>query len=134
MLAGKAVSWRSIKQGLIATSTMETEFVSSFKEISHDVWFKSFISGIRLIDTISRPLRIFYDNLTVVFMAKNNKSGSQSKHIDIKDLAIWERVKDNKVIIEHISTELMISDPLTKGIPPFKFKDHVSKMGLGSIM
>ena len=65
-------------------------------------------------------------------MAKNNKSGSRSKHIDIKYLAIRERVKDKKVVIEHISTELMIADPLTKGMPPFKFKDHVERMGLGS--
>ena len=68
------------------------------------------------------------------FFTKNNKSGSRSKHIDIKYLAIRERVKDNKVVIEHIGTELMIDDPLTKSIPPFKFKDHVSRMGLGSIM
>ena len=69
--------------------------------------------------------------LIVVFMAKNNKSESQSKHIDIKYLAIRERVKDKKVVIEHIRTELMIANPLTKGMPPFKFKDHIEKMGLG---
>ncbi|KAK6125641.1 hypothetical protein DH2020_040617 [Rehmannia glutinosa] len=39
---------------------------------------------------------------TAVFMAKNNKSGSQSKHIDIKYLAIRERVKEKKVVIEHV--------------------------------
>ncbi|MCI70281.1 hypothetical protein A2U01_0091544 [Trifolium medium] len=67
-------------------------------------------------------------------MAKNNKSGSRSKDIDIKYLAIRERVKENKVAIEHVSTELMIADPLTKGIPPKNFKDHVVQMGLGSTM
>ena len=64
-------------------------------------------------------------------MAKNKESESQSKHIDIKYLAIRERVKDKKVVIEHISMELMIIDPLTKGMPPFKFKDHVKRMRLG---
>ena len=39
-----------------------------------------------------------------------------------------------KVVIEHISTELMIVDPLTKGMPPKYFKDHVVQMGLGSTM
>ena len=134
MLADGAVSWRSAKQSLIATSTMEAEFVSCFEATSHGVWLKSFISGLRLVNTISRPLRIFCDNSAAVFFAKNNKSGSRSKHIDIKYLAIRERVKDNKVVIEHISTELMIADPLTKGMPPFKFKDHVSRTGLRSIM
>ena len=134
MLADGAVSWRSAKQSLIATSTMEAEFVSCFEATSHGVWLKSFISGLRLVNTISRPLRIFCDNSAAIFFAKNNKSGSRSKHIDIKYLVIREHVKDNKVVIEHIGTELMIADPLTKGMPPFKFKDHVSRMGLGSIM
>ena len=130
MMAGGAISWRSAKQTLTATSTMEAEFVSCFEATSHGVWLKSFISGLRIMDSISRPLRIFCDNSAAIFMAKNNKSGSRSKHIDIKYLAIRERVKEKKVIIEHISTELMIADPLTKGMPPLKFKDHVKKMGL----
>ena len=134
MMAGGAVSWRSAKQTLIATSTMEAEFVSCFEATLHGVWLKSFISGLRIMDSISKPLRIYCDNSAVVFMAKNNKSGSRNKHIDIKYLAIRERVKEKKVVIEHVSTELMIVDPLTKGMPPFKFKDHVLNMGLGSIM
>ena len=67
-------------------------------------------------------------------MVKNNKSGSRSKHINIKYLAIRECVKENKPVIEHFSTELMIADPLTKGMPPLKFKDHVVNMGLSSLM
>ena len=133
-LADGVVSWRSAKQTLIATSTMEAEFVSCFEASSHGVWLKSFISGLRIWDSISRPLKLYCDNSTVVFMAKNNKSGSRSKHIDIKYLAIRECVKELKVVIEHISTELMIVGPLTKGMPPKYFKDHVVQMGLGSTM
>ena len=59
---------------------------------------------------------------------------AEAKHIDIKYLAIRERVKEKKVVIEHISTELMIVDPLTKGMPPLKFKDDVMNMGLSSLM
>jgi len=134
MMAGGAISWRSTKQTLAVISTMEAEFVSCFEAMSHGVWLKSFISELKIVDTISWPLRIFYDNSVVVFMAKNNKSGSRSKHIDIKYLAIRERVKDKKVVIEHMSTELTIVDPLTKGMPPFKFKDHGERMRLGSTL
>ena len=133
-LADGAVSWRSAKQTLTATSTMEAEFVSCFEASSHGVCLKSFISRLRIVDLISRPLKLYCDNSTVVFMAKNNKSGSRSKHIDIKFLAIRECVKEMKVVIEHISTKLMIADPLTKGMPPKYFKDYVVQMGLGSTM
>ena len=86
------------------------------------------------MDSISRSLKLYCDNSAAVFMAKNNKSESRSKHIDIKYLAIRERVKEMKVVIEHISIELMIADPLTKGMAPKYFKDHVVQMGLGSTM
>ena len=113
---------------------MEVEFISCFEASSHGVWLKSFISGLRIVDSISRPLKLYCDNSVAVFMAKNNKSGSRSKHIDIKYLAIRERVIELKVVIEHISTELMITDPLTKGMSLKYFKDHVVQMGLGFTM
>ena len=84
------------------------------------------------MNSISKPLRLFCDNLAVVFLAKNNKRGSQSKHIDIKNLAIREHVKEKKMVTEHISTKLMIAYHLTKGMPPMKFKDHVDKIGIVS--
>ncbi|CAM8984117.1 unnamed protein product [Rhodiola kirilowii] len=134
MLANGAVSWRSAKQTLTATSTMEAELVSCFEATSQGVWLKSFISGLRVVDSICRPIKMYCDNSAAVFMAKNNKCGSRSKHIDIKFLAVKERVQGKKVIIEHISTELMIADPLTKGMPIKNFKDHVARMGLDSTM
>ena len=120
LLANGTVSWRSVKQTLIATSTIEAEFVSCFKATLHGVWLKSFMSGLRVVNSISRTLKLYCDNSVAVFMAKNNKSGSRSKHIDIKYLAIRERVKEKKVVIEHVNTELMIVDPLTKDMPPTK--------------
>ena len=117
IIVGGAVSWRSVKQTLIATSTMEDEFVSCFEATSQGVWLKSFIYGLRVMDSISRPLMIFCDNSAVVFLAKNNKSGSRSKHIDIKYLAIREHVKEKQVVIDHISTELMIANPFVTPPP-----------------
>ncbi|XP_074311199.1 secreted RxLR effector protein 161-like [Silene latifolia] len=76
MLADGAVSWRSTKQTLTATSTMEAEFVSCFEATSHGVWLKGFISGLRVVESISRPIRMYCDNSAAVFMAKNNRSGS----------------------------------------------------------
>ncbi|XP_051148636.1 secreted RxLR effector protein 161-like [Andrographis paniculata] len=88
MLAGGAISWRSAKQSITATSTMKAEFVSCFEASSHSVWLKSFISELRVVDSISRPIKLYCDNSAAVFMAKNNKSRSRSKHIDIKYLTL----------------------------------------------
>ena len=100
-----------MKQTLTTTSILEVEFVYCFETTSHGVWVKSLIAGLRIVDSIHRPLRLYCDNSSTVFLAKNDKSRNRSKHIGIKYLAIRERVKEHKVVIEHISIEL---DPMTK--------------------
>ena len=62
--------------------------------------------------------------------SKNNQSLSKSKHIDIKFLVVKERVQSLQVSIEHISTNSMIADPLTKGMSPKVYHEHVTHMGV----
>ena len=79
-------------------------------------------------------MRIYCDNSTIVFLAKNNKNENCSKHIDINYLAIRKHVKSNKVTIKHIRTRLMIVDPLMKGLPSKAYKEHVDHMGLNCVV
>ena len=74
-----------------------------FKATSHEVWLKSFIFGLSVMDSIFRSLRIYCDNSTTIFMAKNNKSSSQNKHIDIKYLAIRECVKGKRWLLNMLA-------------------------------
>jgi hypothetical protein len=83
-----------------------------------------------VVDNISRPLTIYCDNKSVVFFLSNNKSSDTAKHIDIKYFVVKDRVQDQTVEIEHISTKQMLADPLTKDLPPNIFRDHVAGMGL----
>jgi len=85
--------------------------------------------GLQVIDSVPILLKIYCDNSTA-FLAKNNKSGSRSKHIDIKYLVLREYVKANEII----NAELMIADPLTKGMQTKSFKDHVKSMGLDYVI
>ena len=85
--------------------------------------------GLQVIDSVPILLKIYCDNSTA-FLAKNNKSGSRSKHIDIKYLVLRECVKANEII----NAELMIADPLTKGMQTKSFKDHVKSMGLDYVI
>jgi len=124
------IFWRSNKQTIIATSTMEAEFIACYKATTHALWLRNFVGGLKIVDAIIRPIKIFYDNRAVIFFSKNNKSRSRSKHIDIKYLRVRENIKRNEVFIEHISTELMIVDLMTKGLPVKLLNSHVEHMGL----
>ena len=43
MLAGEAISWKSVKQSLIASSTMYAEFVACYGASSQAVWLRNLI-------------------------------------------------------------------------------------------
>ena len=132
LLAGGAISWKSVKQSVIATSTMEAEFVACFEAMVQAKWLRNFISGLGIVDSIARPLKIYCDNSAAVFFSKNDKYSKGAKHMELKYFAVKEEVQKQRVSIEHISTNLMIADPLTKGLPPKTFTGHVERMGLMS--
>ena len=88
-----------------------------------------------MVDSISKPLILYCDNQPAVIYSSNNKSMSGAKHIDIKYHVVNERIQDQTINIKYINTKYintkyMLADPLTKGLPPSVFKDHVTDMGL----
>ena len=93
-------------------------------------WLKKFIPGLRVVDSIDKPLKLYCDNEPAVMYAHNNKSSGAAKHIDIKFYVVKDKVRDQVISLEHLSTEKMIADPLTKGIPSHVFLKHVAGMGL----
>ena len=106
---------------------MEAEFIACFEASNQGIWLRNFITGLQIIEGIN------YDNKVSELYSKNNRSSSKSKHIDIKFPVVKERVHSGQVSIEHISTNSMIADPLTKGLPPKVFHEHVAQMGVLSL-
>ncbi|XP_070004809.1 secreted RxLR effector protein 161-like [Nicotiana sylvestris] len=89
--------------------------------------------GLGVVDTITKRLTIYCDNSAAVFFSKNNKYSKGVEHMGLKYFTVKEEVQKQKVSLEHIRTDLMIADPLTKGLHPKIFKEHVHIMGLGCI-
>jgi hypothetical protein len=129
-LTNEAISWKIFKQRITTYSMMYTEFIACYEVLGWAMWLKIFIPGLRVIDSISKPLTTYCDNKTTIFFSHNNKSSDASKHIDLMYLVVRERVQDRTINLEHISTKKMPVDPLTKGLPPHIFEVHVASMGL----
>ena len=83
-----------------------------------------------MVDGIEKPLKLYCDNELAVFYAHNNKSSGVAKHIDIKFYVVKEQVQDQTICLEHIRTSKMLAHPLTKGLPPNVFREHLVGMGL----
>ena len=73
-------------------------------------------------DVLRQPAAVFY--------AHNNKSSNAAKTIEIRYYVVKDKIQDQTISLEHIRTKDMLADPLTKGLPPNVFKEHLAGMGL----
>jgi hypothetical protein len=82
------------------------------------------------VDTIKLSLKLYFDNSSAVLYSNNNRSSSKSKHIDIKFIVVRERVQSGLISIKNFSTNFMLADPLSKGLIPKQFHEHVAHIGI----
>jgi hypothetical protein len=129
-LAGGAISWSSSKQTVMISSTMYAEFVACYEVVGQAMWLKKFVPDLRVVDSIERPLKLYCDNEPGVLYAHNNKKIKAVKRINIRFYVVKEKIQDQTISLEHISTKKMIVNPLTKGLPPSVFREHLTSMGL----
>ena len=91
-------------------------------------WLKKFIPSLKVVDDIYRPLKLYRDNNPVIQYAHNNKSSGAAKHINIMYYVVKDKDQDHVISLEHISTEKMLADPLTKGLPSNVFRFICSRL------
>ena len=104
--------------------------MACYEACCHAMWMRNFISALGVVDSISRPLKLFCDNSADIAFSKNTRSISHSKHIDVKFYFVKKKVTESLIDIEHMSTKGMLANSLTKGLPIVVFQEHVSQIGL----
>jgi hypothetical protein len=91
-LARGAISWKSFKQTVTTSSTMYAEFVVCYEATRQVNWLKKFIPGLKVVDEIHKPLKLYCDNNPAVQYDHNNKSSGAAKHIDIKYYVVKDKI------------------------------------------
>ncbi|CAL2262775.1 unnamed protein product [Prunus armeniaca] len=81
-MAGAAVAWKSDKQSGVSSLTIFSEYIAYYEATPYAVWLRNFIKDIKVVDSISRPIQIFNDNIATAFHCMNNKMSSRLQHID----------------------------------------------------
>ncbi|KAJ9542941.1 LOW QUALITY PROTEIN: hypothetical protein OSB04_029447 [Centaurea solstitialis] len=129
-LNGGAISWKSSKQDTIADSTTEAEYIAASDAAKEAVWLRNFLSDLRVVASISRPIDIFCDNSGAVAQAKEPREHHKSRHVLRKYHLIREIIGRGDVRICKIPTEENVADPLTKPLARVKHEAHASSIGM----
>ncbi|KAJ9552609.1 hypothetical protein OSB04_016654 [Centaurea solstitialis] len=129
-LNGGTISWKSSKQDTIADSTTETEYIAASDAAKEAVWLKNFLSDLRVVASVSRPIDIFCDNSGAVAQAKEPREHHKSRHVLRKYHLIREIIGRGDVRICKIPTEENVADPLTKPLARVKHETHANSIGM----
>jgi hypothetical protein len=91
-LTGGAISWSSSKQTVMTSSTMYAKFVACYEAVGQVIWLKKFVPGLRVVDSIERPLKLYCDNEPAVLYTHNNKKTKAAKYINIRFYVVKEKI------------------------------------------
>ncbi|CAI7840084.1 unnamed protein product [Closterium sp. NIES-53] len=119
MIAGAAISWQSKKQGCVALSSTEAEYMAVMQGAREAVWLRGLLTELGLPQ--HEPTILHIDNTSAIALSKNPVYHGRTKHIDTQYHYIRELIKNKVVIPAYCSTTDQAADFLTKILPRHLF-------------
>ena len=128
-LNGNTVWTKSTKQKLNAKSSTEAELIAVSDALPHIIWTRDLLlaQGYPV-----PPTTLFQDNLSTITMIQNGRGTSpQTRYIAIRFFWVKDRVDSGEIVLEHIPTEAMVADLLTKPLQGAVFyRQRAALLGL----
>ncbi|KAI0993879.1 hypothetical protein K3495_g14305 [Podosphaera aphanis] len=123
MLGGGPVCWQSRRQKSVSTSTAEAEYVALFEAAKQAIWVNQLITELHVENKLigDEGILLFTDNQSALSIAGGTNS-AKTKHIDVSYHFVRDCVRDKKINIKYIPTDMMLADLLTKPLSYGKAK------------
>nr|GEW59763.1 hypothetical protein [Tanacetum cinerariifolium] len=104
VLNGGAVDWKSVKQSIFATLSVEAEYIAAFDASKEAVWVRKFISGLGIT--------------------------KGARHFRAKVYYLREVIKYGDVKLEKVHIYDNLVDPFTKALAFPKHSEHTRNIGM----
>ncbi|CAI7910789.1 unnamed protein product [Closterium sp. NIES-53] len=127
-VGGSPVSWKSKKQGEIAHSSTESEYMVLFHGVKEVVWMR------RLLEELGQeqegPTPVFCDSQGAIVMARNAVLHGLNKHMHIKWHWVRKEVKKGTISLHYINTTKQPADFLTKRLAEHQHWSYATLCGM----
>ena len=129
------ISWRSVKQTMVATSSNHSEILAMHEASRECVWLRSMIQHIRescgLSSIKNNPTILYEDNVACIAQIKGGYiKGDRTKHISLKFFYSHELQKDGEVDVQQIRSNDNLENLFIKALPSATFTKLVRKVGM----
>lgn len=127
-LGNSPISWNSKKQSSTSRSSCESEYRALAKCSCEAVWLRRLLAELRILD--DNPTPIYCDNQSSIKLSYNPVFHEKSKHFEIDYHFTRQKVENNTLRVEYISSQDQPADILTKSLGRLKFDNCRSKLYL----
>lgn len=125
--ANTAISWTSRKQRSVALSTAEAEYCAIADATKEAIYLRQLITDLKVPH---KSIALFNDNQAAQHIASNPVASAKSKHVDIKQHLVREKIEEGLIDLKYLSTEIMTADVLTKALARPRLQNLITNMGL----
>lgn len=115
-LGGGIISWRTIRQTVVALSSTESEYYGLAYSMREAIWLRKLLTELQYTSQDAKSILIRGDNAGALALAKNPEFHQRTKHIEVQWHFVQDQVKKGKVKVEFIGTSDMAADGFTKGL------------------
>jgi len=127
LMGDGAVTWKSKRQNVVATSTAEAEYIALYHGTQEAIWISRLLVELKLT---AAPVCIKVDNQSAISIANNPINSTRMKHIDIKFHFIREAIIKQQILTAYCPTDVMTADILTKALARDRFHQLRRALGL----
>ena len=115
MIDGTPITWASRKQSVTAQSSTEAEYMAVSEATKQVIWIRHFLYSIGKGSVYhGAPTTICEDNQGAIKIADNPINHPKTKHIAVRYHAIRDHISNGEVRLQHLPTDQMVADGLTK--------------------
>ncbi|GKD83043.1 hypothetical protein Tco_1349882 [Tanacetum coccineum] len=130
VLNGCAITWKSKKQSIFATSSAEAEYIAASDASKEAVWVRKFIFRLEVVPTIEEHIKMYCDNTGAITIANESRITKGARHYRAKVYYLCEVIEYGNVKLEKVRTYDNLADPFTKALAFPKHSKHTRNIGM----
>ena len=128
LLGGGAISWNSKKQTTTALSSTEAEYTAISHATRQAIWLRNLLEGLGYPQ--EEPTVLYSDNQSAITLTRDAQFHARSKHFDVQNHFVREKVENGIVDIIYVPTDDNIADVFTKALPKPKHQKFRENLGM----
>ena len=129
-LGSSPISWNSKKQSTTSRSSCESEYRALAQCTCEAVWIRRLLDELKVLD--NNPTHLYCDNQSSIKLSHNPVFHERTKHFEIDVHFTRQKVEDNTIKVQFISSQEQPADLLTKPLGKVKFEDCRRRLHLHS--